>query len=234
MRGFPLIVLPIQFRFAVAAIGFLYVCLTGSSQIVINEIHYDPESPTSLTEYVELYNNSNQDVDLTGWNFSSGLTYVFPESTVLPAKSYYVITESKLHYSSVFKKDPDGEFTAGQLANEGERIALKDSTGNLIDEVKYKPEFPWPVPAAGGGASMELMNPNLDNDLGGSWRASLSSTPGDLNSAFRTNSPPQVRQVRHYPQQPKDFQNTLIQAKVSDPDLVGTVRLYYQVVAPGH
>ena len=38
--------------------------------------------------------------------------------------------------------------------------------------------FPWPVGANGSGSSMELINPLLDNDLGGSWRSS--SVPGIL------------------------------------------------------
>ena len=40
----------------------------------------------------------------------------------------------------------------------------------IRDEVTYGIGFPWPTKAKGGGGSMELIHPALDNDLGGSWR----------------------------------------------------------------
>lgn len=66
---------------------------------------------------------------------------------------------------------PSGEWI-GKLDNDGERIVLRDGTGNVIDQVDYGVGFPWPAAARGGGSSIELIHPSLDNDLGGSWRSS--------------------------------------------------------------
>ena len=60
----------------------------GTNEVVINEIHYDPDSPTTLTEFIELYNHGLTDVDLSGWKFSAGLDYVFDEGSTLPKGSY--------------------------------------------------------------------------------------------------------------------------------------------------
>ena len=44
------------------------------SQVVINEIHYHPDNNTEAVEFIELYNASNEPVDISGWYFS-GVTY---------------------------------------------------------------------------------------------------------------------------------------------------------------
>ena len=59
-----------------------------AASVVINEIHYDPDVKTELVEYIELYNAGTTDVNLTGWYFSSGLTYSFPAGSILPAWGY--------------------------------------------------------------------------------------------------------------------------------------------------
>ena len=42
---------------------------------------------------------------------------------------------------------------------------LRNPIGDKIDEVDYQSTFPWPIAANGDGVSMELINPDLDNDL---------------------------------------------------------------------
>jgi hypothetical protein len=70
------------------------------------------------------------------------------------------------------------------LDSDGELIRLKDSNGLLIDKVLYDSESPWPVQANGYGWSLELISPDLDNNLPESWQASkiYFGTPGSENS----------------------------------------------------
>ena len=58
-------------------------------------------------------------------------------------------------------------------------------------------------------------------------------TPGRQNSVLADNAPPQTRQVKHSPKQPKASEPVTITAKVTDPDGVGRVTLLYQIVEPG-
>ena len=67
------------------------------------------------------------------------------------------------------------------LSGDGETIELRRADGTVADTVTYKDTFPWPIAADGEGASMELINPELDNDLGSSWRSS--AVPGVLPEA---------------------------------------------------
>ena len=60
------------------------------------------------------------------------------------------------------------QWDSGQLANEGERILLKDAAGIVVDFVKYGVEAPWPVPVAGAEALVRA-SPWLDNHFATSW-----------------------------------------------------------------
>ena len=147
--------------------------------VVINEIHYDEDTKTVRAEFVELFNPSTEEVDLSGYYFSEGIDFVFPGGTVLPAGAYLVVAEdpatlvSRYGYSGAL-----GPFANGtNLKNSGERLTLRDPGGTKVDEVDYKLGFPWPTVGDDIGdllasPSIELINPLMDNDLGGSWRAS--------------------------------------------------------------
>src|SRR5205823_3616302 len=85
-----------------------------------------------------------------------------------------------------------GQFT-GSLSNGGDTLRLTDAALNTIDQVGYGAGFPWPtvgdpVGANGTGPSIQLINPGMDNDLGGNWRSAV-PTPGGQNSVFSGNSP---------------------------------------------
>ncbi len=229
----------------VIAVSFTSViCANTASQVVINEIHYHPDINTEAVEFIELYNASAEPVDISGWYFD-GVTYIFPAGTLMAADGYIVVCEDTNALLIKFGVRVLGPFE-GKLSNDGEHIVLYNAEGETVDEVDYDSDFPWPISANGEGASMELLNPSLDNDLAGSWRSSGYHedvdrpelafgipTPGLKNSVYTTNTPPQIRQVDHEPKQPPSNQPVTITAKVTDPDGVKQVTLKYQLVAPG-
>ena len=140
--------------------------------VLINEIHYDAVEKTVPEEFIELYNTGPDEADLSGWFFSSGIAYTFPEGTTLPAESWLVVAEDPDTLAESFGLlDALGPFE-GRLSSDGERVVLRDATGILVDEVDFQARFPWPMNSTGRGSSMELIHPSLDNNLGGSWRAS--------------------------------------------------------------
>jgi hypothetical protein len=220
--------------------------LTARSRVIINEIHYNPDLAQELVEFVELYNRSGLAVDISGWQFTNGITYTFPAGTTIAADGYLVVAEDptpavtdvtitgKYGTSASLVKGP----FIGNLSNEGETITLSDAQGNSVDKVDYQLGFPWPtvgdaLTTAGTGASIQFVNPVFDNDLGGNWRSAY-PTPGAANTVvYADNLPPCIRQVEHSPQQPKAGQAVTITAKVTDTDGVGSVTLKYQLNDPG-
>src|ERR1043166_6801887 len=154
----------------------LLACILSVAQanIVINEIHYNPDVKTEHVEFVELYNTGPGSVDLSGWQFADAIEYRFPSGTIIASNGYVVVAQNpaaitaKYGYGGAF-----GPYT-NSLSAYGEKISLRDAAGSLRDEVNYSVGFPWPTVGDAPGYSIELINPNLDNDLGGSWRASVS------------------------------------------------------------
>ncbi|MBN2182761.1 MAG: lamin tail domain-containing protein, partial [Sedimentisphaerales bacterium] len=55
-----------------------------SGVVVINEIHYDPDIRTELVEYIELYNSGSEEIDIAGWYLCDGISYEFPDGSILP------------------------------------------------------------------------------------------------------------------------------------------------------
>ncbi len=151
--------------------------------VVINEIMYhhrpryrDPNGSETYAadpeEWVELFNRSNENIDLSGWSFAGGIGYVFPAGTVLEAGSYLVATASletfQARHGAVMAV---GDFERS-LSNGGDYIELRDARGNPADSVRYADGAPWPDYADGGGSSLELRNPEMDNSVPEAWEAS--------------------------------------------------------------
>ena len=141
----------------------------GASPVVINEIHYEPEDKLDRAEFVELYNAGSYPIDMSGWYFSAGITYVFPNPTILSAGEYIVLAQDVTGLQAKYGVTANGAYE-GRLDNDGETIRLRNASGETVDEVDYQLGFPWPNSSGGQGPSMELMHPDMDNDLGGSWR----------------------------------------------------------------
>ena len=215
--------------------------------VIINELHTNPDIKTELVEFVELHNPGTTDVDLSGWYFSDGIFYTFPDGATLPAGGYVLVAQSLDHVASKWGSGRFGiaeelQFGpyGGKLSNDGERIVLCNAAGEVVDEVSYRLGFPWPTVGDplvetmdGTGCSLQLVNPAFDNDLAGSWRSSL-PTPAEVNKyILAENIPPHIRQLRHVPKRPKSGDLVTITAKVTDPDGVANVSVLYQVVNPG-
>jgi spore coat protein CotH len=141
-------------------------------RVVINELHVDPDVKTEPVEFVELYNAGDVEVDLEGWYFSDGIGYTFPTGAVLPVDGYVVVSQDPATVLAKYGVTSYGPFT-GRLSNEGEDVTLRDAAGIKQDEVDFQIGFPWPTVGEEPGPSMELMNPDLPNDQGGSWRSSV-------------------------------------------------------------
>ncbi|UCD51398.1 MAG: CotH kinase family protein [Phycisphaerales bacterium] len=230
------------------AVALALLATTGTrAAVIINELHTNPDVETELVEFIELHNDGATDVDLSGWRLSEGVFHTFREGFVLPAGGFAVVAQdlNELYakWGILGANLPAVRVTGqygGKLRSEGEKVVLCDATGAVVDEVNYGLGFPWPtvgdpVPEGrpGSGHSLQLLGPQFDNDLGGSWR-SATPTPGFPNiEVLADNIPPCIRQVDHSPREPKSGEPVAITAKITDPEGVRTVLLSYQVVAPG-
>ena len=121
----------------------LFISCDNLLGVVINEIHYDEEDTTVRAEFIELYNPGDVAVDISGWYFSNGIDYSFPEPTIVEARGYLVIAEDPGVMSSYFGvDDARGPFRNNtSLKNSGEKITLRDASDRKVDEVDYAESF---------------------------------------------------------------------------------------------
>ena len=140
-----------------------------NTNIVINEIMYDPPSDERSGEFIELYNRGATSVDLSGWRLAEGVSFTIPAGTTLAPDGYLVIAADAAYMQSAYGAIPLVGSFDGQLGNNGEVIRLEDQWGNLVDEVDYMPGGNWPNLSNGDGSSMELRNPWMENALPSAW-----------------------------------------------------------------
>ncbi|RIK81830.1 MAG: hypothetical protein DCC68_07805 [Planctomycetota bacterium] len=123
-------------------------------------------------EWIELYNRSAAEVDLSGWHIEDAINYTFPAGTTIVPGEYLVLARDPVALAAAHPGIRIVGGYSGQLSNGGERITLKDASKNPADVVTYADEGRWPIHADGGGASLELRDPHADNSLAEAWAAS--------------------------------------------------------------
>ena len=172
-----------------AALALLLICIPAAfSKIVINEIHYNPDTKTEKVEFIELYNTGSNAQDLTGWRISGGVDYSFSSGTTIAPGAYLVVAQDTSAFNTKFGTSAVGPWE-GKLSNDGETIRLRNATDEKEDEVDYQLGFPWPTIGDSPGYSIELINPTFDNDLGGNWRAATGSgAPAAGSTLINTGS----------------------------------------------
>lgn len=148
--------------------------------LVIDKINYNPSTSTTFPasndlEFIDIKNIGTTTVNLTGVYFKElGISYVFPaNSTILPNQNIYLAsnpTTFQLKYNIV----AFGQFTRN-LSNSSQKLVLADGYGNTIDYVEYFDSSPWPN-ADGNGNYLQLISPELDNNLASSWVATSSES----------------------------------------------------------
>ncbi len=166
-----------------------------SAEVVITELMYHPASDIREDEYIEILNTGGSAVDLTDWCFD-GVTFCFTPGTMIGAGQRLVIAASAAQYLTTYALTADGEYLL-QLDDNGERVALIDNLMAVQDEVFFDDGGQWPVTPDGLGPSLEVIDPSLDNSIPRNWRASVSPTPGAINSVNDSGLPAWIDQVTH-------------------------------------
>ncbi len=158
------------------------------NSVVFNEINYNSSVENDAGDWVELFNWGRNDLDISGWTFKDDDNlhqFVIPQNTILKSDEYLVLCRNEDNF---ILSHPDvqnylAEFDFG-LSSSGDQIRLFDNLGQLVDQVTFGTESPWPEEPNGTGMTLELRNYSNDNLLAESWKASLDifGTPGRINS----------------------------------------------------
>jgi hypothetical protein len=134
-----------------ALIAFALPCFSGraAAEVIITEIHYNPSGADEQKEFIELKNEGNEAADISGWQFTNGVSFTFPNGTVLEPGEFFVVVANPgafaLHYPGVaiggqFIDEDNGVAGQAGLSNKGERLTLKDgpdATGSTVFSLRY-------------------------------------------------------------------------------------------------
>lgn len=107
----------------------LYINEIASSQRLIKDIDLE------YSDYIEIYNGYNYDINLNGYYLSDDEYYPkkwsFPNITIKSKEYLLVFASSKDKYDNEIH-------TNFKLSSSGEVITLTDSKGNIISKINYK------------------------------------------------------------------------------------------------
>ncbi|HED03302.1 MAG TPA: lamin tail domain-containing protein [Candidatus Fraserbacteria bacterium] len=177
--------------------------------VVINEIAWAGTAASVSDEWIELYNNTAQDIDLTGWTLSwakvsihfeegqEGSSTKTVNGSVIPAHGFYLL--ERTDDNTVSDIDADLVYT-GLLSNKGVSLVLRDERDVIVDTTNNDGGA-WTAGTAGKAevpyASMERIDPRVGDTLG-NWASNdgqtrngldakgdpLNGTPKEENSVF--------------------------------------------------
>ena len=171
------------------------------TQVVINEIHYNPsttQGSDTYYEFFELHNPGTEVADVSRYSLTQGVVLAaatFIDSSVITGAAGQDSTVYDTTTASAF---PDGttiaaggylvvskdssyypgtiEWGSNSLSNGGEDIVLVDASGAVVDTVDYEDGCnafgDWGTGADGGGGSLELIDASIDNNLASNWQTS--------------------------------------------------------------
>jgi VCBS repeat-containing protein len=169
----------------------------AAGNLAVTEVHYHPAAMPGATtpplddpenfEFIELRNIGPETIDLTGVQFTVGITFAFSAGDVIflaPGQSIVVVSERTAFEARYGTGILIAGVYSGNLSNGGERIRLVDSANVPIQDFTYDDDPAttpaWPQSADGDGYSLTVRSVAGNYNLPANWRAShlLDGTPG--------------------------------------------------------
>lgn len=177
---------------------FLATMLTqtaGAQGLVLTEIMYNSqESGDSDVEYLEILNNTEDPIDLTGYYVldDDDAHGVVPLQGTLAACAVLVVANNNAAFEAKYGvgislNAADMDSGPWGLGNGGDIARIFRQVGGtpdpaadlLIDSVEFDDAAPWPTEADGDGPALELVDPGSDNNVAASWEITvIDGTPG--------------------------------------------------------
>lgn len=110
-----------------------------SDGVIISEVLYDPSGSDYGLEWIELYNSSDLDIDISGWKIQKAGTY-FQDTFAFPSGSYigshdFLVVAGNAVVGDVDYTVPDLGLQNGGSSTDG--VRLVDTTDSIIDTVLY-------------------------------------------------------------------------------------------------
>ncbi|MCK4732233.1 MAG: lamin tail domain-containing protein, partial [Methanophagales archaeon] len=134
--------------------------------IHITEVFYDTPGLESKEEWVELYNPTNSEIDISGLILrDNSNSWNLPFSTVINARSTIIIARNETGFRNLYGVDPDVSGMTLALKNDGDILSLMD--GNVIIVEVYPDTY---IPGDTAGEFVRIHNPTENSINLGGWQ----------------------------------------------------------------
>ncbi|MEJ2102991.1 MAG: lamin tail domain-containing protein [Ignavibacteriaceae bacterium] len=188
-----------------------------SQSIVVNEIMYSPLG--GEPEWIELFNRTNQQINLNGWSINDVLTnpsYAFIEEDVFIQPNSYLVLSRNISIYDFHRFIPSQVYVLSipSLNNDVDGVVIKDDRGLQIDSVLYYSEW-----GGTNGYSLERLSVNAGSNLSTNWGSSNDieqSTPGRINSLTPKQFDLAVAGLNFNPRFPVEGDNVFISASIKN------------------
>ncbi len=171
-----------------------------SPHIVINEVMYNPEQNNNYNEWIELYNPTNNSINVSGWSIIDNYAEDFLEgdqhhgngTTIIPPYSYAIIADhgTKIYENfsisaSAIRLYIDDSSIGNGLGNGKDKLILKNRAGNFTDAVEWGYDYldvpGTPTDLVGEGHSLARHNGLNPNNSSIDFYDGIIPTPGSEN-----------------------------------------------------
>ncbi|MBL9126223.1 MAG: lamin tail domain-containing protein, partial [Verrucomicrobiales bacterium] len=143
-------------------------------------MHHPPDSggpDSDDLEFVELRNEGNYVLDLSGHAFRQGIAFAFPEAFLIPPGAFRVLARNAEVYKARHPDAPLHGLFQGRLENGGETLDLANPSGDVVFSFAYDDRSPWPTEASGSGWSLQRQPGTEGLPVSKAWVAAT-PTPG--------------------------------------------------------
>src|SRR3989338_3303483 len=129
---------------AIFFIFSLFLVNIAYAEIQITEVMFDPNCSDSYCEYIELYNNASDSVNITSWTIGDLSSNDTLEEAIIPSYSFALITDqdSRIYnyYTILFPITwiYVDDSSIGSGLGTPETISLYDESLNLIYQMNYR------------------------------------------------------------------------------------------------
>ena len=192
--------------------------------IAINEIMYNPAG--GEPEWVELYNTTNNIINLDGWIISDVVTtpaaskikgnhYLSPKSYIVLSRDSSIINYHRIISSEIIM------INLPVLNNDADGIVLRESVPSGIDDKMFTIDSVFYNKDWGGktGCSIERISFLASSNLPSNWENSIDielSTPGRINSNKSKTYDLSISDLSFIPRFPVPGDNVYLSAKIKN------------------
>ena len=170
---------------------FIYVVPSQAAyrDVVINEFMCDPTPFVGLAdaEFVEVFNTSDNFIDLTGWKLGDASSFGTIGAHIIAPGEYALLVATTDAALFAFYPNVVTVTSFPSLNNSGDDIILQDANEVTIDQLSYDLSWYQDGSKEDGGYSIEQINPFASCVNAANWRGSshpLGGTPSAQNAVF--------------------------------------------------